>query len=185
MTDPFADYRPGNRAAYTAPDEPVSNVLWVPASILTGNDYNPNHVAKPEMQLLTNSILASGWTQPIVTRADATIVDGWHRHSLALTEGHPIHERHNGYVPVVILAADTSDAEAVAATVSHNRARGKHHVVKMSDLVVMLIDELEWSRQQVSDRLQMQDEEIDRLYERGRMDVRGSHTHFNRGWVPQ
>ena len=47
--------------------EPVDSVSWVKADSVHANDYNPNVVAPPEMELLRLSIAADGYTQPIVT----------------------------------------------------------------------------------------------------------------------
>jgi hypothetical protein len=44
--------------------EPVDFVRWVPNAVVTANDYNPNAVAPPEMELLRVSINADGFTQP-------------------------------------------------------------------------------------------------------------------------
>ena len=46
---------------------PVNNVIWVAADSVHANDYNPNSVAPPEMELLRHSIESDGFTQPIVT----------------------------------------------------------------------------------------------------------------------
>jgi ParB-like chromosome segregation protein Spo0J len=63
--------------------QPISNVQWIDRELLQANDYNPNHVASPELRLLAQSILESGWTQPIVARSVDNgryeIVDGFHR----------------------------------------------------------------------------------------------------------
>ena len=47
-------------------DYPVLNVKLVPLKKVEANDYNPNKVARPELQLLKLSILQDGYTQPIV-----------------------------------------------------------------------------------------------------------------------
>ena len=49
---------------------PVYNVLSVPVEKIKENDYNPNHVAPPEMKLLELSIWEDGYTQPIVCYYD-------------------------------------------------------------------------------------------------------------------
>ena len=62
--------------------EPVDLVEWVPSDTVTANDYNPNQVAPPEMELLRLSIMADGYTQPVVTLAEGegrVVVDGFHR----------------------------------------------------------------------------------------------------------
>jgi hypothetical protein len=47
--------------------EPVDCVQWVESETVTANDYNPNSVAPPEMELLRHSIAQDGYTQPIVS----------------------------------------------------------------------------------------------------------------------
>ena len=47
-------------------DNPVECVQWVKADEVIANDYNPNSVAPPEMELLHTSIQEDGYTQPIV-----------------------------------------------------------------------------------------------------------------------
>ena len=48
-------------------NEPVDFVKWVKCDEIVANDYNPNKVAPPEMELLEISIINDGYTQPIVT----------------------------------------------------------------------------------------------------------------------
>ena len=40
-------------------NEPVDFVRWVPAAVVTANDYNPNSVAPPEMELLRRRVHAA------------------------------------------------------------------------------------------------------------------------------
>jgi ParB-like chromosome segregation protein Spo0J len=114
---------------------PVSNVQWVPAEQVYANDYNPNKVAPPEMKLLQRSIEADGFTQPIVvwkTEDGYEVVDGFHRHLVGKKLGYEL-------LPVVVLNVEnTTREERIAATIRHNRARGKHQVQAMSDIVVEL-----------------------------------------------
>ena len=61
-------------------DEPVDFVRWVKAEDVYANDYNPNSVAPPEMELLAHSIMSDGYTQPIVTfptEKGREVVDGF------------------------------------------------------------------------------------------------------------
>ncbi len=116
-------------------DHPVSNVQWVASELVYANDYNPNKVAPPEMKLLERSIIANGYTQPIVvwkTEQGFEVVDGFHRHLVGKKLGF-------SHLPVVILNTEsTTREERMAATIRHNRARGKHQVQAMSDIVVEL-----------------------------------------------
>ena len=63
---------------------PISNIKWIKIDEVQANNYNPNAVAKNEMNLLYTSIKEDGYTQPIVTIFDKKInkyiiVDGFHR----------------------------------------------------------------------------------------------------------
>lgn len=119
--------------------EPVDCVLWVPAATVSANDYNPNTVAPPEMRLLERSIEADGYTQPIVvwTETDGVheVIDGWHRYRVG-TESKPIRKRLHGYLPVTLIRPDRDGrSDRIASTIRHNRARGKHQVQAMSEIV--------------------------------------------------
>lgn len=122
--------------------EPVDLVRWVPAEWVHANDYNPNSVAPPEMRLLALSVQADGYTQPIVSYAQASgqheVVDGFHRHRVG-KEVTEVRARVHGYLPVVAINEGRVDmADRMAATIRHNRARGKHRVDAMADIVLDL-----------------------------------------------
>lgn len=120
--------------------EPVDCVLWVQAEAVQGNEYNPNVVAPPEMKLLRRSILADGFTQPIVAwpvEAGYEVVDGFHRHKIG-KEDKAVRKRVHGRLPVAIINSDRTDlADRMAATVRHNEARGKHTIPGQVDLVLL------------------------------------------------
>jgi hypothetical protein len=68
------------------------------------------------------------------------------------------------------------------ATVRHNRARGTHHVLGMADIVADLVAR-GLSPEEVGRRLEMDDEEVDRLLDRGQMTKRGRAATFGNGWT--
>lgn len=146
-------------------NEPVDFVQWVPASSVYANDYNPNSVAPPEMELLAHSILTDGYTQPIVTLPTdkgREVVDGFHRNRVG-KENKEVAARVNYYLPVVSI--NTSQAglnDRIAATIRHNRARGKHSVDAMSDIVIEL-KRRNWSDTRIGKELGMDPDEILRL----------------------
>ena len=146
-------------------DEPVDCVLWVEADKVQANDYNPNAVAPPEMKLLQHSIREDGYTQPIVGFWDEDIievVDGFHRNRVG-KECPDIRERVKGYLPVTIINGDRMDrGDRIASTIRHNRARGKHVVTAMSDIVLEL-SRRNWSDQRISKELGMEPDEVLRL----------------------
>lgn len=120
---------------------PVDRVLWVPMDMVKANNYNPNAVAKQEMQLLYTSVREDGYTQPIVTIWSETeqkyiIVDGFHRNLIARMYK-DIAQRNSGRLPVVVIKKDINDR--MASTVRHNRARGKHSVDGMTNIIYNMI----------------------------------------------
>jgi ParB-like chromosome segregation protein Spo0J/mannose-6-phosphate isomerase-like protein (cupin superfamily) len=121
---------------------PVYDVLRVPISKVTANDYNPNSVAPPEMALLETSIWEDGYTQPVVVVYDRendeyVVIDGFHRFCV-LRDSERIREREKGMLPVVVLKKEMHDR--MASTIRHNRARGTHNVELMSTIVAELVD---------------------------------------------
>lgn len=146
--------------------EPVDCVLWVKNDTVTANDYNPNSVAPPEMELLRLSISNDGYTQPIVSMDNKNgtreVIDGFHRNRVG-KECLDIQNRVHGYLPVVTIRESQADKNnRVASTIRHNRARGKHRVESMSDIVVDL-KKRNWSPSKISKELGMDADEVLRL----------------------
>lgn len=122
---------------------PVSCVKYVPLNKVKANDYNPNAVASPEMRLLHKSIQEDGYTMPVVTFYDKdsdeyVIVDGFHRYSIC-QRYRDVNSLNHGYLPVVVI--DKPLGDRMASTVRHNRARGRHSVQGMSNLVLEMLRE--------------------------------------------
>ena len=146
-------------------NEPVECVQWVKEELVIANDYNPNTVAPPEMELLHTSIQEDGYTQPIVVyKHDGIyeVVDGFHRNRVG-KEYKDIHDRIHGYLPVTIINDDRHEkADRIASTIRHNRARGKHRVEAMSDIVIEL-KRRNWSDEKIGRELGMDADEVLRL----------------------
>ena len=139
---------------------PVSRVQWIPTEKIRANNYNPNKVAPPEMRLLELSIASDGYTQPIVTWHTEDdyyeVVDGFHRHLVGKKMGLT-------HLPVVVINPDREDkGDRIAATIRHNRARGKHLVEGMSD-IVMELKRRNWSDEKIGRELGMEPDEVLRL----------------------
>ncbi len=146
--------------------EPVDFVRWVPATAVQANDYNPNSVAPPEMELLRLSIQSDGYTQPIVGMLDENgrheVIDGFHRHRVG-KECADIQARVHGYLPIVqIRESQQGKADRMASTIRHNRARGKHKVEAMADIVIEL-KRRNWSDEKIAKNLGMDADEVLRL----------------------
>jgi ParB-like chromosome segregation protein Spo0J len=146
-------------------NEPTDCVIWVSAEQVEANDYNPNSVAPPEMKLLELSIGEDGYTQPIVVWGKNDyyeVVDGFHRNRVG-KESKIVKERVHGYLPITLINNDRQDkSDRIAATIRHNRARGKHQVSAMSDIVLELARR-NWSDEKIGKELGMEPDEVLRL----------------------
>ena len=139
--------------------KPLASLQWVEHGRLKANDYNPNKVSQDNLDLLLQSILSNGWTLPIVVRPDYTIIDGFHRWTIAGRE--PLKSKLDGKVPVVIVEHKDHEAD-VYGTITHNRARGVHLLEPMKAIVKDLIKSGK-TVQEISQQLGMKPEEIFRL----------------------
>lgn len=144
--------------------EPVDCVLWVKADEVVPNDYNPNVMAPGEKKLLKQSLEKDGFTQPVVVSEEKNhylVVDGFHRQLLGRKAG--IGKRLKGWLPVVCINPERKgQAERIAVTIRHNRARGKHQVTSMSDIVRDLSLQ-GWTDERIGTELGMDRDEVLRL----------------------
>lgn len=165
-------------------DEPVDFVKWVKNNKVHANDYNPNSVAPPEMELLRTSIMADGYTQPIVTfneKDQNTVVDGFHRNRVG-KECEDVRNRVQGYLPVVEIRECQSDkGDRMAATIRHNRARGKHKVEAMSEIILDL-KRRNWSDEKIAKNLGMEPDEVLRLAQITGLAEMFAHEEFSQAW---
>ena len=165
-------------------NEPVDCVLWVKSESVVANDYNPNKVAPPEMELLEVSIMHDGYTQPIVTwpRDDAReVIDGFHRSRVG-KESAVVRDRVKGYLPTVAIRNEQSGKnDRVASTIRHNRARGKHQIDAMSEIVLELKNR-NWTNSRIARELGMDEDEILRLCQITGLEHLFSDQDFSRAW---
>jgi ParB-like chromosome segregation protein Spo0J len=165
--------------------EPVDFVKWVRNTTVYANDYNPNNVAPPEMELLRVSIEADGYTQPIVAMPDGDgqheVIDGFHRHRVG-KEADDIRARVRGYLPIVMMKEERRDkADRMAATIRHNRARGKHAVNAMSDIVIEL-KRRNWTDNKIAKNLGMEPDEVLRLCQISGLSELFADQEFSKSW---
>jgi len=166
--------------------EPVDLVRWVKSDTVRANDYNPNSVAPPEMQLLRLSIAEDGYTQPIVTNLEEDVrivIDGFHRNRVG-KECEEIRQRIRGYLPVVQIRPSQNGREnRMAATIRHNRARGKHQVEAMTAIVLDL-KRRNWSSEKIGKQLGMDPDEVLRLAQIGGLADMFLDREFSEAWEP-
>lgn len=165
-------------------NEPVDFVKWVKQDLVVANDYNPNSVAPPEMKLLEHSILEDGYTQPIVSwkkENEHEVVDGFHRNRVG-KESKKVNKRIHKYLPIVTINNERSDInDRMASTIRHNRARGKHKVDAMSEIVLDL-KKRNWSDQKIARELGMDADEVLRLCQISGLAEMFSDKEFSEAW---
>lgn len=167
-------------------NEPVDFVKWIWNEEIIANDYNPNKVAPPEMELLEISIMNDGYTQPIVTwqnndKSKIEVIDGFHRNRVG-KESKIVNQRIQGYLPTVIIRKEQSGKnDRIASTIRHNRARGKHQVDAMSEIVIELKNR-NWTNTRISKQLGMDEEEVLRLCQISGLENIFSDSDFSKAW---
>ena len=166
--------------------EPVDFVKWVKNDSVVANDYNPNKVAPTEMKLLELSIMNDGYTQPIVSwsneEKNATeVIDGFHRNRVG-RESKAVNQRVQGYLPIVDIRTEQSGKnDRMASTIRHNRARGKHQIDAMSEIVIELKNR-NWRNARIARELGMDEEEVLRLCQISGLEHLFSDKDFSRSW---
>jgi ParB-like chromosome segregation protein Spo0J len=171
--------------------QPITCVQWINRTDLDANDYNPNHVAPPELRLLKRSILTDGWLFPLLVCPPApddktdkpyVLVDGYHR--WLVSDDPAVFALTGGFLPCIVLPISLDRAHRMAMTVRMNRAKGTHHVRGMAAIVGELATALGRTPQEVIADLGMDKEEFGRLLDKGKMTLRHGQEGFNNGWVP-
>lgn len=170
-------------------NEPVDFVKWIINDDVVANDYNPNKVAPPEMELLEVSIMNDGYTQPVVTwqnddKGKTEVIDGFHRNRVG-KESKIVKQRIQGYLPTVnIRKSQSSKNDRIASTIRHNRARGKHQVDAMSEIVIELKNR-NWTNKRIAKQLGMDEEEVLRLCQVSGLEHLFSDKDFSNAWISE
>jgi len=168
-----------SRFAQTA--DPINRVEWMHWSSLTANDYNPNVIQRAEMNLLQNSILTTGWVQPVLHNA-GIIVDGFHRWWLSHSSQELLGKYH-GMLPAVDVRLGI--IEAMLLTIRINRAKGTHAALRLSDVVRRLID-AGASPEQLKQGAGMTSAEVDLLTGGTVFTAKGIDSHiYSKAWKPK
>lgn len=158
---------------------PVLSVKLVSLSKIIANDYNPNRVAPPEMDLLELSIIEDGFTQPLVCYYDKNsdkyiLIDGFHRYRVS--------KERLGLSEVPVTVIDRSLENRITSTIRHNRARGTHEVNKMELIVKKLVNN-GWDDIKISKKLGMDIEEVFRFKQVSGLKEAFSNHEFSKSWV--
>lgn len=173
----------GSYERNTEYESPVYDVKRVHMDRVKANDYNPNKVAPPEMELLETSIWEDGYTQPVVTYFDSEqdmfiVVDGFHRWR-TMRDSDRIREREQEHLPIVVI--DKEIGERMASTIRHNRARGTHNIELMSSIVAELVD-IGKSDRWICKHIGMSPDELLRLKQITGVAALFANSHFSDSW---
>lgn len=95
----------------------------------------------------------------LVYRPTAVIVDGFHRYSV-MKLNKDIREANGGMLPVVVIDKPINDR--MASTIRHNRARGKHSVSGVANMVFAMLEE-GWTDDAICNEIGLSPEELIRL----------------------
>lgn len=106
------------------------------------------------------------------------IVDGFHRYYVMKTFK-DIYARTQGHLPIVVI--DKPIADRMASTIRHNRARGKHSVAGMANVVFKMLDE-GWSDENICSELGMEPDELIRLKHITGFSKLFENTEYRKAW---
>jgi ParB-like chromosome segregation protein Spo0J len=136
------------------------------------------------MKLLEHSISEDGYTQPIVAwknNGHFEVVDGFHRNRVG-RECASVAKRVHGYLPLTVINDVREDrGDRIASTIRHNRARGKHQVSKMSDIVIEL-KRRNWTDDKIGRELGMDPDEVLRLTQITGLAEMFLNSEFSKSW---
>ncbi len=126
----------------------VLEIEYVPLEELIPNTYNPNVHNPDSFDLLTLSVSAFGFTQPIVVRRETNeIIDGEHRWRVAGLLG---------YEKVPVCYVQMTDEEMRLATIMHNRARGR----ESGEMISKLYADLKRRNPELRDKMLLIDRKV-------------------------
>lgn len=109
------------------------------------------------------------------------MVDGFHRTRVCKEVG-AVRKRVMSRIPISVINTErTSKEDRIAATIRHNRARGKHAVDAMSD-IVMDLSKRNWSEERISKELGMDADEVLRLKQITGLAELFSDREFSEAW---
>jgi ParB-like chromosome segregation protein Spo0J len=110
-----------------------------------------------------------------------TIIDGYHRY-MCLKTFEDLKELNKGYIPVAVVKGK-SRAELMASTIRHNRARGRHQIVRMPNIIMELTNS--WDTKTISEELGMDEEEIKRIKLFSGYASLFKDVEYSKSWIPR
>ncbi len=139
-------------------------MLWVKASEVVANDYNPNVMAAGEKNCCSTHCGRTALPSPsLYLKRKGSTGRGWFSPAVAGQTRVRSRKTPERLVARHLYQSRTKGkAERIASTIRHNRARGKHQIASMSDIVRDLA-RLGWADERIGKELGMDRDEVLRL----------------------
>jgi ParB-like chromosome segregation protein Spo0J len=159
------------------------NIEMVPINSVRPATWRATHVLKPDMKVLSKSMVDFGWLGPIVVRRkDSTIIDGFHRWVIAQdAEFRKVHK--GDLIPVMFVEVDEVDARLMHVRL--NRGRGGVVARFLALLLQDVFASRKYSNLEIRRMLGMSNEEIALLEEGSLLKHRKIDEYeYSKAWVP-
>jgi hypothetical protein len=145
-------------------------------------DWRATHTLKPDLRLVSDSIMNHGWLLPVIVMQDGTIIDGFHRWVLAHRH-RPIFRKYKGKVPVVRKDVDSIDARLLH--VQLNRGHGDIVPKYLSLLIKDVLRSGKYTEEDLKKELRMGVDELALLMDGTLLKQRNIKEYeYSKAWEP-
>ena len=135
-----------------------------------------SYVVKPDYIRLSGSIVRHGMLSPIIAQKNGTIIDGYHRWTIANEQGIKT-------VPVTVV--DVDNVDAMLLHVELNRSRGVVVAKYLSRMIKRILASGKYEYTELRSKLEMTTEEFDVLADGSLIKMRKIKQHsYSPAWVP-
>ena len=154
----------------------------VPNSSIRPPNWRATYLLKPDFNLLRESMMDYGWTQPIVVQEKTSlIIDGFHR--WAISQETSFIKKYGTEVP--IYRKDIDDIDSMVMHIRLNRARGSILAKKMSNIIIDICVTGKYGTEEILTLLGLTDDELDLMLAPNLIKHRKVPEHkYSRAWIP-
>lgn len=158
-------------------------IEWTATDLLTVPDWKTTYTIRPELLVISSSLMQYGFIQPIhARRQTGEIIDGSERYNLFVSISE-ISEAHGNLIPVVF--HDCDRLEAMMMHVQMNRGKSVVVAAKLSKIVREMKRSGRYTNQDFDDMLCMKSDELSLMLDSSLIKVRKIKEHnYARAWVP-
>lgn len=159
-------------------------IEYVDPRLLKIPEWRATHVLRPDLLVLSGSLIEFGFIQPIhVRRETMEIIDGSERFTIATTFPDDILDNTDGLIPVMF--HDLSLQDAMLMHIRLNRGRGSLVASRMSPLIKTIRRTNAYSTKYLQTILSMGPEEMILMVDGSLIKTRKIKEHnYARAWVP-